>query len=72
METLGVLTHGQMKQLYSQVHALIYPLTFELFGLPLIEARQAGLAILAAELDYVRDVLDPDQSFDPLSELSIA
>jgi glycosyltransferase involved in cell wall biosynthesis len=72
LENLGVLTYGQMKQLYSQVRALIYPSTLEALGLPLIEARQAGLAILAAELDYVRDVLDPDQSFDPLSELSIA
>jgi glycosyltransferase involved in cell wall biosynthesis len=72
LENLGVLTHGQIKQLYSQVHALIYPSTFEAFGLPLIEARQAGLAVLAAEMDYVRDLLDPEQSFDPQSALSIA
>ena len=39
---------------------------------PLIEAKQAGLPILASELDYVRDVLDPDQTFDPNSDISIA
>jgi glycosyltransferase involved in cell wall biosynthesis len=43
----------------------------ESFGLPLIEARQAGLPILASELDYVRDIVDPEESFDPFSARSI-
>lgn len=68
----GVLTHDQIKQFYSEVSALIYPSTFESFGLPLIEARQAGLPVLASELDYVRDILDPEQVFDPESAVSIA
>jgi len=38
----------------------------------LIEARQAGLPVLAAELDHVRDVIDPEQTFDPESSVSIA
>ena len=38
----------------------------------MIEARQAGLPVLASELDYVRDVLDPEQTFNPESPLSIA
>jgi glycosyltransferase involved in cell wall biosynthesis len=58
--------------MYNQVGALIYPSTFESFGLPLIEARQAGLPVLASELDYVRDILDPEQVFDPESAISIA
>jgi hypothetical protein len=28
--------------------------------------------VLASELDFVRDVLDPEQSFDPASAISIA
>jgi glycosyltransferase involved in cell wall biosynthesis len=72
LENMGLLPHDQIKQLYCQVRALIYPSTFESFGLPLIEARQFGLAILAAELDYVRDLVEPEESFDPLSERSIA
>lgn len=72
LENLGLMPHAQIKQIYSQVGALIYPSTFESLGLPLIEARQAGLPVLAAELDYVRDVLDPEQSFDPESAVSIA
>ncbi|MDP3372032.1 MAG: glycosyltransferase [Candidatus Paracaedibacteraceae bacterium] len=69
---LGNLPHEQVKKLYAQAGALVYPSVFESFGLPLIEARQAGLPILASELDYVRDVVDPEQTFDPESAVSIA
>lgn len=58
--------------LYGNARALIFPSYFESFGLPLIEARQAGLPILASELDYVRDVIDPDVVFDPCSARSMA
>ena len=68
----GVLSHVEVLALYNGVDALIYPSTFESFGLPLIEARQAGLRVLAPELDYVRDVLDPEQTFDPQCPVSIA
>lgn len=68
----GELPHQQVLAMYREAAAVIFPSTFESFGLPLIEARQAGLPVLAAEMDYVRDVLDPEQSFDPSSPISIA
>ena len=36
------------------------------------KAHAAGLPIVAAERDYVRDVVAPAQTFDPESPLSIA
>jgi glycosyltransferase involved in cell wall biosynthesis len=69
---MGPLSHCDVLALYKDVDALIYPSTFESFGLPLIEARQAGLPVLASELDYVRDLFDPEQTFDPDSAISIA
>lgn len=72
LNNLGAQPHEQILLLYTQVQALIFPSTFESFGLPLIEARQAGLAVVASELDFVRDVLDPEQVFDPQSPVSIA
>ncbi len=69
---MGELSHAEVLELYKSGGALIFPSTFESFGLPLIEARQAGLKVLAPELDYVRDVLDPEQTFDPESPISIA
>lgn len=69
---VGVLTHSEVSAVYYKSAAAIYPSQFESFGLPLIEARQAGLPVLASELDFVRDVLDPEQVFDPNSPTSIA
>lgn len=69
---VGNQSHQEVLALYNESAAVIYPSTFESFGLPLIEARQAKLPILASELDYVRDVLDPEQTFDPESPVSIA
>jgi glycosyltransferase involved in cell wall biosynthesis len=68
----GNSSRGEIERFYGQSSALIFPSTFESFGLPLIEARQAGLPILAPELDYVRDVIDPEHTFDPGSIVSIA
>jgi glycosyltransferase involved in cell wall biosynthesis len=72
VENMGSMSQGEVQQFYAQVSALIYPSTFESFGLPLIEARQAGLPVLASELDYIRDILDPEETFDPKSAVSIA
>lgn len=72
VKNMGELSHTEVLALYKSGGALIFPSTFESFGLPLIEARQAGLRVLAPELDYVRDVLDPEQTFDPESPVSIA
>ncbi len=72
VENAGWMSHQEVLSLYKKAGASIYPSTLESFGLPLIEARQAGLPVLASELDYVRDVLDPEQTFDPESAFSIA
>lgn len=68
---MGYLSKDKIGKLYINTKALIYPSVLESFGMPLIEARQAGLSILAPELDYVRDILDPEQVFDPCSAISI-
>jgi len=72
ISNVGKLSNLDTLDLLSRSRALIYPSKFEAFGLPLIEARQAGLPVLASELDYVRDILDPEESFDPDSPVSIA
>lgn len=69
---LGFLPHEDLLIKYQHARALIYPSLLESFGLPLLEAIAAGLPVVAAELDYVRDILNPAQVFDPNSPLSIA
>ena len=72
ISNLGTLHVTEISRLYSSSSALIYPSTTESLGLPLIEASQHDLPILAPEMDYVRDVVNPVQTFDPYSPVSIA
>lgn len=69
---LGSVSVQDLEEIYKESLALIYPSDLESLGLPLIEARCAGLPILAAERDYVRDAVDPEEAFDPGSPVSIA
>ena len=69
---LGQLSREEVWELYCNSRALIFPSTSESFGLPLIEASYLGLPIIASELDYVRDVCVPVETFDPKSPVSIA
>ncbi|MDF1756313.1 MAG: glycosyltransferase [Verrucomicrobiales bacterium] len=72
---LNIVNHSDqsnVEKLYQSSGALIYPSTFESLGLPLLEAREFNLPVIAAELDFVRDSIDPEQTFDPASPRSIA
>lgn len=69
---LGKVASADIPALYKSSSALIFPSKVESFGLPLIEATQMGLPVLASELDYVRDVIQPAETFDPNSPVSIA
>ena len=68
----GTLQHGDVQSLYANSKALIFPSKLESFGLPLLEAQQLGMPILAPELDYVRDVVEPNETFNADSPTSIA
>ena len=72
IQNLGELSYESLIAVYRTCGALIYPSSLESFGLPLIEARRVGLAVLAPELDYVRDITDPEETFEPRSPVSIA
>jgi glycosyltransferase involved in cell wall biosynthesis len=72
MTNVGSIPAQDLERVYEESLALIYPSDFESLGLPLIEARCAAIPILAAERDYVRDAVDPEETFDPDSPVSIA
>jgi glycosyltransferase involved in cell wall biosynthesis len=72
VHNLGYRPQVEIIQIYGMTRALIYPSFSESFGLPLIEASQYNLPIIASELDFVRDVCNPVETFDPHSPTSIA
>jgi len=53
------------------VEALIYPSLFEAYGLPLIEAKKYQMKIIASDLDYCWDFIEPDYFFNPYDVQSI-
>ncbi len=69
---LGTLNPDEISAWYEKSSALIFPSTCESYGRPLQEATDLKIPVLAPELDYVRDVLDPAQTFSADSPLSIA
>lgn len=69
---LGALNRLEIMGALKSSSAMVYPSKIESFGMPLIEARDLGIPILASELDYVWDVIFPKETFDPDSPLSIS
>jgi glycosyltransferase involved in cell wall biosynthesis len=72
IENLGFISHQEIPRMYESYEALIYPSLSESLGLPLVEANLLNVPILASELDFVRDVVDPIETFDPYSPVSIS
>jgi glycosyltransferase involved in cell wall biosynthesis len=72
VDNVGRIPPDEIARVYRSSKCLIHPSWCESFGLPLVEARSYGLPIVAAELDYVRDVIVPHETFDPQSPRSIA
>lgn len=68
---LGLVAYERLGEIYRTMGGLIFPSLSETIGLPLLEAKSYGLPILAAERDYVRDVVVPAETFDPESPRSI-
>ena len=69
---LGWLNQQETIETYLASNAIIFPSLTEAFGLPLVEATQFNLPVLASELDYVYDVCKPLLTFNPLESSSIA
>jgi glycosyltransferase involved in cell wall biosynthesis len=54
---IGRVSHDEVQALYEQHDCLVFPSRLETWGMPLTEAKQAGLWILAADLPYAREAL---------------
>ena len=68
----GTVPRERIFDLYARSDALVFPSLHESLGLPLLEAAQSELDVIASERDYVRDIINPIETFDPQSSISIA
>ncbi|MBY0244873.1 MAG: glycosyltransferase family 4 protein [Sphingobacteriaceae bacterium] len=50
------ITDGELRSLYTNADALIFPSLYEGFGIPLVEAMAESLPILAADIPVTREV----------------
>jgi glycosyltransferase involved in cell wall biosynthesis len=71
---LGFVTPVELQAIFRTATAMIYPSVFEGFGLPILEAFQAGLPVLSSNATTLPEVAqDGALYFDPDSpaELSV-
>lgn len=51
------VSNEKLNEFYSRAHCLIYPSSYEGFGLPLLEAQKAGCPIIAANTSSIPEVV---------------
>lgn len=69
---LGKLPKEEVCKLYAQSRCLIYPSTEETFGLGLVEAINMNLDVIASNLNYVYQSIEPSLVFNPNCSLNIS
>jgi len=67
LEPLGHLSSELILNKYKEYKFFIYPSLKESYGLPLIEASLLELIVIAADLEYVHEVIFPSLTFNPLN-----
>ncbi|HEY2980176.1 MAG TPA: glycosyltransferase family 1 protein [Anaerolineales bacterium] len=73
MRVLGYVSDAQLRALYEHAVGLIFPSTYEGFGLPILEAMQCGCPVLCADAASLPEVAgDAALFFDPLDARDLA
>lgn len=68
---LGIISHNEIFHVLEISDIVIFPSLMESFGLGLIEAALLKKPVIASDLSYVYEVIEPNLTFNPLSEKSI-
>ena len=66
------LNESSLNKVYQKSEFLIYPSIIESFGLPLVESLEFNCKIIASNLPYVHELVEPSAAFNPFSVTSIA
>lgn len=58
---VGYVSYARVQALYRDAEAVVFPTTYEGFGLPVVEAVSAGKPVIVSRLDIFRELGVPDQ-----------
>lgn len=59
---VGYVTAEEVDQLYRHAEAVLFPTTYEGFGLPVVEAVSFGKKVIASRLDVFEEIGVPDEN----------
>jgi glycosyltransferase involved in cell wall biosynthesis len=68
---IGFVPENELIEYYFNADVIIFPSLHESFGLGLIEATKFNLPVMASNLPYVFEVVEPNITFDPFSSQDI-
>lgn len=54
---LGFVSDGSLRDIYAKTKAMVFPSSFEGFGIPLVEAFQFGVPVIAADNSSITEVV---------------
>ena len=66
---LGHVSDDALEQLYTDTMALVSPSTYEGFGLPVLEALQRGVPVIAWDIPVVREVAGDAAALLPVGDI---
>lgn len=64
--SLGYTEDERLNELYNNAAALIYPSSYEGFGIPILEAQQAGCPVIALNTSSIPEVISKEPLHCPL------
>lgn len=56
-EELGYIENSRLNEIYNKAFALIYPSSYEGFGLPIVEAQKAGCPVLCLNNSSIKEII---------------
>ena len=51
------ISNGMLNELYNSVHCLVYPSSYEGFGIPVVEAQKSGCPVIALRASSIPEVI---------------
>ena len=71
IKLIGKISYEKVLEYYKSSDLLVFPSYLETLGLPLLEAQQFNLKILAVNLPYSKEVLENYENVDFLDQKNI-